>query len=137
MIDMVEKIPKHGHGTINLECYTSSSIIIREKVLEWYDQKINKSLTIRRFNLSANHVIDESTIEHQESFMQMDMFTDYDQLLLQEKQLQAKLEKEKKLQETTLALKKKFGKNAVLKGMNLEEGATGRQRNKTIGGHKA
>lgn len=131
------KIPKHGHGTINLECYTSSSIIIREKVLEWYDQKINKSLTIRRFNLSANHVIDESTIEHQESFMQMDMFTDYDQLLLQEKQLQAKLEKEKKLQETTLALKKKFGKNAVLKGMNLEEGATGRQRNKTIGGHKA
>lgn len=131
------KIPKHGHGTINLECYTSSSIIIREKVLEWYDQKINKSLTIRRFNLSANHVIDESTIEHQESFMQMDMFTDYDQLLLQEKQLQAKLKKEKKLQETTLALKKKFGKNAVLKGMNLEEGATGRQRNKTIGGHKA
>ena len=131
------KIPKHGHGTINLECYTSSSIIIREKVLEWYDQKINKSLTIRRFNLSANHVIDESTIEHQELFMQMDMFTDYDQLLLQEKQLQAKLEKEKKLQETTLALKKKFGKNAVLKGMNLEEGATGRQRNKTIGGHKA
>ena len=131
------KIPKHGHGTINLECYTSSSIIIREKVLEWYDQKINKSLTIRRFNLSANHVIDESTIEHQESFMQMDMFTDYDQLLLQEKQLQAKLEKEKKLQETTLALKKKFGKNAVLKGMNLKEGATGRQRNKTIGGHKA
>ena len=75
------KIPKHGHGTINLECYTSSSIIIREKVLDWYDQKINKSLTIRRFNLSANHVIDESTIEHQESFMQMDMFTDYDQLL--------------------------------------------------------
>lgn len=131
------KIPKHAHGTINLGSYTSSATIIREKVLRWYETKVNKSLYIRRFNLSASHVIDEKSLEQRELYQQMDLFTDYNKVFKQEEKQKIDLEKERKLQEATIAIKKKFGKNAVLKGMNLEEGATGQERNKTIGGHKA
>ena len=76
-------------------------------------------------------------MEQRELYQQMDLFTDYNKVFKQEEKQKIDLEKERKLQEATIAIKKKFGKNAVLKGMNLEEGATGQERNKTIGGHKA
>ncbi|MDC2834301.1 hypothetical protein PH488_17930, partial [Erysipelatoclostridium ramosum] len=99
---------------------------------------VNKKLTIRRFALSANHITDESSIKTKSTIQQMDLFIDYEQLKKEEEEkLEKDLEKEKRLQEATLKLKQKYGKNAVLKGMNLVEGATGKDRNNTIGGHKA
>ena len=87
--------------------------------------------------MSANHVTDESCIKTKPTIQQMDLFTEYEQVKKEEEKLEKDLEKEKRLQEATLKLKQKYGKNAVLKGMNLVEGATGKDRNNTIGGHKA
>ena len=131
------KIPKHAHGTVNIGRYISSAKLITQKVLNWYDSSVNKKLTIRRFALSANHITDERSIKTKPTIQQMDLFTDYEQLKKEEEKLEKDLEKEKRLQEATLKLKQKYGKNAVLKGMNLVEGATGKDRNNTIGGHKA
>ena len=131
------KIPKHAHGTVNIGRYISSAKLITQKVLNWYDSSVIKKLTIRRFALSANHITDERSIKTKPAIQQMDLFTDYEQLKKEEVKLEKDLEKEKRLQEATLKLKQKYGKNAVLKGMNLVEGATGKDRNNTIGGHKA
>lgn len=131
------KIPKHGHGSANLGRYTSSSKIITEAVMKLYDKIINKKLLIRRINIAANHVIEEISVNQEETYHQMDLFTDYDALKKQNEIENTALEKERKLQEATLQIKKKFGKNALLKGMNLEEGAKTIERNGTIGGHKA
>lgn len=88
--------------------------------------------------MSANHITDESSIKTKSTIQQMDLFIDYEQLKKKEEvKLEKDLEKEKRLQEATLKLKQKYGKNAVLKGMNLVVGATGKDRNNTIGGHKA
>lgn len=87
--------------------------------------------------MSANHITDESSIKTKSTIQQMDLFTDYEQLKKEEERLEKDLEKEKRLQEATLKLKQKYGKNAVLKGMNLVVVATGKDRNNTIGGHKA
>lgn len=131
------KIPKQAHGTINLDRFTSSSKLIREAVLKWYDKYVDKTLTIRRVNISANHVVEENIVKEKEMIQQMDIFTDYELLQKEEEKLKKDLEKEKRLQQATLQIKKKYGKNAVLKGMNFEEGATAKERNGTIGGHKA
>ena len=130
------KIPKHAHGTVNIGRYASSAKLVTQKVLNWYDSSVNKKLTIRRFALSANHITDESSIKTKSTIQQMDLFTDHEQLKKEEVKLEKDLEKEKRLQEATLKLKQKYGKNAVLKGINLVEGATGKDRNNTIGGHK-
>lgn len=131
------KIPKHEHGTINLKQYTSSAKLIIKSVGTWYEQHVDKNMTIRRFNISANHVISEIENNQKERFQQLDLFTDYELLDQETEKAKKDLEKERKLQEATLAIKEKYGKNAVLKGLNLVEGATGKERNKTIGGHKA
>lgn len=131
------KIPKHTHGTINLPQYTSSSRMIIQEVLKWYDQNVNPFLTIRRFNLSATHVQSVFLVSEQKHSEQMDLFTDYITLQKEEELLKEDLKKELQLQKTTIAIKKKYGKNAILKGMNLEKGATTKIRNKTIGGHQA
>lgn len=131
------KIPKHAHGTAHLKRHTSSTYLINEAVMQLYDHIVNKKLLVRRIHISANHIIDEKQLEDKEDFYQMNIFTDYDALSQQQKREKEMLEKERKLQESTLLLKKKFGKNAVLKGMNLEDGATTIERNGTIGGHKA
>lgn len=131
------KIPKHAHGTINLKRQTSSSNMIIDAALELYDRIINKSLLVRRINIVANHVINENDIKHEEQYEQLDLFTDYDEILLKQKEEDEKLLRERKMQEAVLSIKKKYGKNAVLKGMNFEEGATAISRNSQIGGHKA
>lgn len=131
------KIPKHAHGTANLKCYTASSHLIIDAVMNLFDCIVDKHLFVRRVNISANHIIYEEDVEDKEKYCQLDIFTDYDALKKQEEQEKENLRKERQLQKATLLLKKKFGKNAVLKGMNFEEGATTRERNGTIGGHKA
>ncbi len=131
------KIPKHAHGTIHLNHATSSSKLIIESVMELYDRIVNKKLLIRRIYITADHVEDEQTAAEEPEYEQLDLFTDYEQREIDKKAEEERMAKERKLQEASLAIKKKFGKNAILKGMNLEEGATARQRNSQIGGHKA
>lgn len=127
------KIPKHAHGTVSLDEYTSSTKIITHKVLELYDKIVSKSLLIKRVNLSACSLILESDYEIKPKIKQLSIFDEQENKVITKNDL----EKERKAQEAILKIKKKFGKNAVLKGMNLEEGATTIDRNKQIGGHKA
>ena len=131
------KIPKHAHGTAKLGRKTSSSKIMISKVMEVYDRIINPQLSIRRINIAAINVVPEDSVKEQDEVEQLDLFTDYDALRKKKEEELKDLEKEKKLQQATLDIKKKFGKNAVLKGMNLEDGAKTIERNGTIGGHKA
>ncbi|NBJ92966.1 Y-family DNA polymerase [Parablautia muri] len=131
------KVPKHAHGTINLGKATSSARLILDAVTRLYDQIVHKELSIRRVYVTANHVIEESRAAEEEAFEQLDLFTDYEARQRQNEEEKAELEREKKIQKAMLDIKKKFGKNAVLKGMNLEEGAMSVERNRQIGGHKA
>ncbi len=130
-------VPKHAHGTVNLGCLTSSTKLIIEAVMDLYSQIVDKNLLIRRINITANHVVDESSVVKFDSFEQLDLFTDYAAEQKKREEEKAELEREKKMQQAVLDIKKKFGKNAILKGMNLEEGAMSVERNKQIGGHKA
>jgi len=132
------QIPKHSHGTANLDGHTSSTKKIMCAVSELFDRIVDKSLLIRRLNVTANHVIAESEVPKKNAgYEQLDLFTDYAAMQAEQEQEQRELEREKKMQQAMLTIKKKFGKNAILKGMNLEEGATAKDRNAQIGGHKA
>lgn len=131
------RVPKHAHGTVNLGRQTSSGRLILEAVSGLYDRIVDQKLLVRRVTLTANHVVDEKNVKKEVSYEQLDLFTDYEALEKQQEEENAVLEREKKLQQAVLSIKKKFGKNAVLKGMNLEEGATAVSRNGQIGGHKA
>ena len=131
------KIPKHAHGTGNLGKYTSSTREILQAVSELYDRIVDPELLVRRLNIVANHVIDETSVPAASEAEQLDLFTDYEERDRQQAEDAAALEREKRQQEAILSIKKKYGKNAILKGMNLEEGATARDRNAQIGGHKA
>lgn len=130
------KIPKHAHGTVNLDDYTSSTKIITNKVLELYDKIVNRELLIKRVNIAACSLILESDYQSRPKIKQLSLF-DEQESGAKEIQQNINLEKERKTQEVILKIKKKYGKNAILKGMNLEEGATTIDRNKQIGGHKA
>ncbi len=131
-------IPKHGHGTANLGKHTSSTKQILEAVASLYDRIADPALLIRRLNITANHVLPESSAPQMESIPeQIDLFTDYTALEAEREQERQVLARERKMQEAMLTIKRKFGKNAILKGMNLEEGATAKDRNAQIGGHKA
>lgn len=129
------KIPKHAHGTVNLGKYSSSTNEIIRAALELYDRIMDKNLLARRLSITANHLIAEADILKQDTVEQLDLFTDYAKQEKQRKQEAAALDREKKVQKAMLDIKKRFGKNAILKGTNLEEGATARERNRTIGGH--
>lgn len=130
-------VPKHAHGTINLERFTSSTRVIIKKTMELYNRIIDKSLLVRRINVVANHVMREEDVVKEDSYRQLDIFTNYEELERIEKEQNEEFEKERHIQEAAIEIKKKFGKNALLKGMNFEEGATARDRNRQIGGHKA
>ena len=131
------KVPKHAHGTANLDKPTSSTQIIMGAVMALYDRIINPKLLIRRITVVANHLMDETQMKKEEHFEQLNLFTDYTALEKERKEEEERLSRERKLQEAMLSVKKKFGKNAILKGMNLQEGATTLERNRQIGGHKA
>ena len=131
------QVPKHAHGTANLERMTSSSRLITEAVMSLYDRIINPDLLVRRINLTTNNVVEESKASEHNTPIQLDLFTDYEELERKRNEEKAALEKERKMQEAVLSIKKRFGKNAILKGLNYEEGATAKERNQQIGGHKA
>ena len=130
------KIPKHAHGTANLREYTASARMITDAVMELYDRIVNPHLMVRRISMAANHVLDEKKAADKTEFRQLDLFTDFTGGN-EKKQQDEKLEREKKMQEAVLSIKKKYGKNAILKGLNFQEGATTKVRNEQIGGHKA
>ncbi|MCD8308347.1 MAG: DNA methylase [Clostridia bacterium] len=129
------KIPKHAHGTENLDRSTSSSRLITQAALKLYDRITDKNLTIRRLNIVANKTEGQSSAAVKD--IQLDMFSDNEQLERQRQQEEKELEKEKRRQAAELEIKKKYGKNAILKGTDFEEGATAKERNGQIGGHKA
>lgn len=131
------KVPKHAHGTANIGRWTSSARLIMDGMMELYDRVVDRNLLVRRVTVAAGRVMKESDIVAEDSYEQLDIFTDYEALRRQREEEEAALNRERKMQEAILAIKKKFGKNAILKGMNLEEGATTVSRNGQIGGHKA
>ena len=131
------QVPKHAHGTKNLASQTSSARQITEAVVQLFDEIVNPNLLVRRLYLTANNLIPESEKKEKQAFEQLDLFTDYTALEKQKTEEKQRLERERKMQQAVLDIKKKFGKNAILKGMNLQEGATTQERNKQIGGHKA
>ncbi len=130
------KIPKHTVGTVNLGEYTSSISQILDAVTKAYDKSVDRKLTVRRLNITAAHVIYEKDIPSAGE-EQLSLFTDYEKKEREENMKKEALAREKRRQETVIALRHRFGKNAVLRGMNLEEGATAKSRNGQIGGHKA
>ena len=131
------EIPKHAHGTRNMKQYTSSSHLIIQAVLDLYDRIMDRDLLVRRINLAVTHVIPESEARQETQYEQLSLFTDYSAQEDEDEKEKKDLEKERKMQEAMLEIKKKFGKNAILKGMNLQDGATAKERNSQIGGHKA
>ncbi|MCH5152405.1 MAG: DNA methylase [Clostridiales bacterium] len=129
------RVPKSAHGSINLKGYSSSTKQITKAVMELYDRIVDTNLLVRRMYVVANHVIDANDVPH-EQYVQMDIFTNYEQATELKAKEEAELQKEEALQETVLKVHKKYGKNALVKGMNMEEGATTMERNNQIGGHK-
>lgn len=129
------QVPVHAHGTINIDRHTSSGKILIEKVAELYDRIINPDLLVRRLTLSINHLISEDNIKDKPKTVQLDLFTDYEELKHKQDIEEAELSKERRRQEAVLKIKKMFGKNAILKGLNYADGATQRDRNQQIGGH--
>lgn len=127
------EIPKHARGTANLGKYTSSTRLIMEKTLELFDRIVDKKLLTRRMTVTANHLLSEEEAKAQGGTVQLTLFDDPDVIAKQE----AEEEKEKRMQKALLAIKNRYGPNAILKGTSFQEGATGRERNESIGGHKA
>lgn len=131
------QIPRHAHGTANLSCHTASSKELIRAASDLFDRIVNPILLIRRLSITANHTVPERSVSTPILYEQMNLFTDYAALEKKHKKEQAELERDKNLQQAILTIKKKYGRNAILRGMSLEEGATARERNKQIGGHKA
>ena len=130
------KVPRHAHGTGNIDHYTSSARVLTDTVVEIYNRVVHKDLLIRRVNIAVCNLIPEDDIPDEKP-VQMDMFTDYEEIDRNRREMRAAEERERKLQRVTLAMQDKYGKNAILKGMNLVEGGTTIERNGQIGGHKA
>ena len=130
-------VPKHAHATANLAHFTSSTKLILEAVTALYDRIVDENLLVRRVNLTANNVLDEQAAQEREACEQLDFFSITQEAQTQQAEEEKQLARERKRQEAMLAIKKKFGKNAIVKGMDLQEGATTMERNRQIGGHKA
>jgi len=129
-------VPKHAHGTSNFDEPTSSSRMMMDAAAALFDRLVNSDLLIRRLNLCVNHVVTESTLAARpQQPRQLDLFTDYEAQERQRQEEQALRDKERRLQEAQLKIKHRFGKNAILRGLNYEEGATAKERNAQIGGH--
>ena len=130
------QVPKHAHGTVNLHLYNSSTAIITEALVTLFDRITDPNLLVRRINVVACRVLPEHLAVSNTDFTQLDLFSDPEEETRKQQQ-EAQLKREKRRQRAVLTIKKKFGKNAIVKGMNLEEGATAMDRNGQIGGHKA
>ena len=131
-------VPKHAHGTHGLAVPTSSSRIIMDGATMLYDRIVNPDLLVRRLNLTANNVVRRESVKPKELPQQLDLFSpDLGDVPGNPQDTRKRLEKERRIQEAQLIIKQRFGKNAILRGLNFQEGATARERNAQIGGHKA
>lgn len=129
------QVPAHAHGTVNLGSPTSSGRIITDKVAELFDRIVNRNLLVRRLTLSINRLHDENSVTVPDVPEQLDLFTDYDALKRRQEAEEEVLSRERRCQEAVLRIKKVYGRNAILKGLNYADGATQRDRNCQIGGH--
>jgi len=130
------KVPKHAHGTYNLPRHTASSTLLIKAVTGLCGEILDQNLLVRRLNITANHVVPEASLSKKEEYQQLDLLADPEDQQLQQQE-EARLERERKRQQAVLRIKRRYGKNAILRGMNLEEGATAKDRNSQVGGHKA
>ena len=130
------QIPRHAHGTVNLPMYNSSTSLIVGAVVDLFDRITDPGLLVRRLNLVACRILPEHLAVQNTEFTQLDLFSDPEEDRRRERQ-EAELQRERRRQKAVLTIKRKYGKNAIVKGMNLEEGATAMDRNGQIGGHKA
>ena len=130
-------VPQSAHGSINLKRMTSSSRMMTEAAMELFDQIVNPQLLVRRINVTANHVIPEESLKECRQPRQLELFGPAPEESARNAAEDESLAREKRQQQALIAIKRKLGKNAILKGMNLDEGATARQRNQQIGGHRA
>lgn len=131
------KVPKHAHGTRHLGRRTQSAKVILDAAMALFDRIVNPALLVRRVNIVALHILvgqEELPVPEVE---QLDLFTDCAKLEQERLAEQARLERESRIQQAALSIKRKFGKNALVKGMDLQEDATAMTRNNQIGGHKA
>lgn len=127
------KIPKTAHSSENIGRYTSSTKLICETAMKLFDRIVDKELLVRRMYIVANHIITENDAEKEREYVQLNLFSDTGKQEVEENELK----KEKDMQKAILKIKSKYGKNSIIKGMNLKEGATALERNRQIGGHKA
>lgn len=127
------KIPKTAHSSENIGRYTSSTKLICETAMKLFDRIVDKELLVRRMYIVANHIITENDAEKECEYIQLNLFSDTGKQKAEENELK----KEKDMQKAILKIKSKYGKNSIIKGMNLKEGATALERNRQIGGHKA
>lgn len=130
-------VPKHAHGTASLGGHTNSARLLTDAVLAVYDRVVQPALLVRRLTLSANHLRDADAAQAKPQYEQLDLFTDYAARQRRESEQAAALAREQHMQQAILSIKRKFGKNAILKGMDLQQAATTRARNDQIGGHRA
>ena len=131
------KVPKHAHGTANLKRKTSSSRIITDAAMELFDRIVDHNLLIRRINIAACKLARERDLPKEHEPEQFTLFEDPEAMLLREQEEEATLESEKRMQKAILEIRKRYGKNAILKGINFQECATARERNRQVGGHRA
>lgn len=127
------KIPKTAHSSENIGRYTSSTKLICETAMKLFDRIVDKELLVRRMYIVANHIITENDAEKEREYIQLNLFSDTGKQEAEENELK----KEKDMQKAILKIKSKYGKNSIIKGMNLKDGATALERNRQIGGHKA
>ena len=131
------EVPKSVHGSQNLGRHTTSTARIMDAVAAIYDRIVDKSLLVRRFNVAVTHLLYQEEIKKEEVPEQLDLFTDYEKVEKERRAEDAELEREHRMQKALLDIRDKFGKNAIVKGLNMQEGATAMERNKQVGGHKA
>lgn len=125
------KVPKHAHGTINIDHQTASSKVLTEHIIKLYEQIVNKQLLVRRINITVNNVVSENMVKNS-NYEQINLFVDYKEV----SKKREKEEAEKEIQKAMINIKSKYGKNAIIKGMNLQKEGTTIERNGQIGGHK-
>lgn len=130
-------VPKSAQGSINLARQTSSAKVLLDAITELFERIVDKNLLVRRINIMANHVVDEADAQKLDKLEQLNLFTDYAAAQAQNQAEEAALAREKRMQTAMLIIKRKYGRNAILRGMNLIDGATTVERNRQIGGHKA
>ena len=130
-------MPKHAHGTVDLGCLSASTKLMTDAVMKLYERIVNPKLLVRRIGIAAINVIPAAQAAEKVRVEQFDLFSDPAEKTDNRQEEKEALEKEKHVQEALLEIRARYGKNAVIKGTSMKEGATGRERNRQIGGHKA